>query len=90
MILTSSRPELYDVGYQRKKNIVQEYKVILNAITSVAVHPSFQLREMFVCFGLLNRILAVIGHGVFSVEIGRGQTLPSTSPGVVHLKLHSL
>ena len=66
LILTSSRPELYDVGSHRKKN-AQEYKVISNAITSVAVHPTFQLRELFVCFGRLNRILAEIGHGDFSI-----------------------
>ena len=30
--------------------------------------PQFQLRELFVCFGRLNRILAEIGHGDFSVH----------------------
>ena len=39
------------------KKIVQEYKVI----TSVAVHPTFQLRELFVCFSRLNLILDEIG-----------------------------
>ena len=29
--------------------------------------PQFQLRELFVCFGRLNRILAEIVHGDFSV-----------------------
>ena len=31
--------------------------------------PQFQLRELFVCFGRLNRILAEIGHGDFSVHL---------------------
>ena len=56
-----------DVCSVSQRYIVQEYKIILNAITSVAVHPTFQLRELFVCFGRLNRILAEIGHGDFSV-----------------------
>ena len=30
--------------------------------------PQFQLRELFVCFGRLNRILAENGHGDFSVH----------------------
>ena len=30
--------------------------------------PQFQLRELFVCFGRLNRILAEFGHGDFSVH----------------------
>ena len=30
--------------------------------------PQFQLRELFACFGRLNRILAEIGHGNFSVH----------------------
>ena len=75
LILTSSRPELCDVGsHRKKKHIVQEYKIILNAITSVAVHPTFQLRELFVCFGRLNRILAVISF---------------TNPGIMY-KTHNI
>ena len=50
LILTSSRPELYDVGSHRKKNIVREYKVILNAIISVAVHPTVSTKETICLF----------------------------------------
>ena len=41
--------------------IVQEHKVILNAITSVAVHPTFQLRELFVLVaGFWPKLITVI------------------------------
>ena len=57
---------------------ITECTLKINVITTRIVRcrekncsiPQFHLRELFVCFGRQNRILAEIGHGDSSVQIG--------------------
>ena len=65
LILTSSRftTTIVRCRVPQEKKIVREYKVILNAVTSVAVDPTFHLRELFVCFGgSFPMDIILIGH----------------------------
>ena len=55
---------------QEKKTLFKSKKLYqMQSPPSLSI-PQFQLRELCVCFGRQNRILAEIGHGDSSVQIG--------------------